>query len=133
MSRIKILLFVASLLLVSCASKKIVTDSALKANTTVKPEKNMGAEAIALQKLNCVQKVSDTKVYAENIVGDMLVKHFGFIQPDKVKSHIHLLDLLNFGDYDNCVDCPKSYELNGKIHCTYDECGKREILKEEFE
>ncbi len=71
MSRIKILLFVASLLLVSCASKKIVTDSALKANTTVKPEKNMGAEAIALQKLNCVQKVSDTKVYAENIVGDM--------------------------------------------------------------
>ena len=90
----------------------------------------------ALSKLDYKDRKTICDSYGDSgtyLIGDMLVKHFGFIQPDKVKSHIHLLDLLNFGDYDNCVDCPKSYELNGKIHCTYDECGKREILKEEFE
>lgn len=70
-----------------------------------------------------------------HLLKNMLIKEFQFILPDKVTSHIHMGELLSY-DYENhidCEDCSKSYELNGVFKCSYDECKRRELLKEDFE
>lgn len=63
-------------------------------------------------------------------IEDILIKEFGFIKPEKVTSHIHIVDLFDktYQDSISCEDCSRSYELNGEMKCSYDEC----VLKEYF-
>jgi len=70
------------------------------------------------------------------LIKNILIQDFGFTPPNKVASHIHLRDLLGIKDYKDeitCEDCSKSYEVNGKIQCAYDECERKKLLKEKFE
>ena len=66
---IRILLFCVPLVLASCASKKnLVKSASVEEKNAVKSEKTA---SLISQNLAFVQKVSDTRVYADNIVADI--------------------------------------------------------------
>lgn len=67
MKILKIAIVCSSLLLASCGAKKAIVNESGKLPSTT----SQSAQSVALQKLTFVQKVSDTQVYAKNIVGDM--------------------------------------------------------------
>ncbi|MDT3387028.1 MAG: DUF4292 domain-containing protein [Bacteroidota bacterium] len=63
----RILLIYVSLAIVSCGTKK----AAIKDNTTATTAQTTKTESPIVRNLAFVQKVSDTKVYVQNIVADM--------------------------------------------------------------